>query len=273
MIYIFSIIFGAIQGLTEFLPISSTAHLIILHRIWPIEVASDLGYDVVLHGGTLIALLIYFRNDVLRYIAGFWRSLRHWNVRADQEQRLAWLIIIGSIPAGLVGYAFEAKIEEQLRSLWVIVVTLLIGAALFIIGERISRKNRELASVGVGTSLIVGLAQALALIPGISRSGITIIAGLFAGMKREAAARFAFLLSLPIIFGAGMKKLLELLQQNALAQHPLVYVVGLLASAVSGYFCIKYFLRFLQNRTLWPFAYYRIALGLVLAVLLLAGVL
>ncbi len=273
MIYLFSVIFGVIQGLTEFLPISSTAHLIILHRLWPIEVASDLGYDVVLHGGTLLALLAYFRKDVVRYLAGFFRSFRRWDPRHDHDQRLAWLIIIGSIPAGLIGYAFEANIEEQLRSLWVIVATLFVGAVLFFIVERVSRKNREIETIGTGTAVIVGLAQALALIPGISRSGITIIAGLFAGLKRAAAARFAFLLSIPIIFGAGLKKILELVQQGALAQHPLVYLVGLIASIISGYLCIKYFLRFLQNRSLIPFAYYRLVLGVGLAILLLAGVL
>lgn len=273
MMYLFSVIYGALQGLTEFLPISSTAHLIILHRIWPIEVASDLGYDVVLHAGTLVALLIYFRNDIYRYAFGFFRSFQHWNVRNDSEQRLAWLIVLGSIPAGIIGYALESSIENSLRSLWVIVIALLAGAALFIVVERVSRKNRDLSSLGAGASLAVGFAQALALIPGVSRSGITIIAGLFAGMKREAAARFAFLLSIPIIFGAAIKKILEITQQGALTQHPLVYVAGLIASLVSGYLCLKYFLRYLQSRSLLLFAYYRIILAVTIAALLIAGAL
>ncbi|MDD5342043.1 MAG: undecaprenyl-diphosphatase UppP [Patescibacteria group bacterium] len=273
MLVIYSIIFGIIQGLTEFLPVSSTGHLVIFHEVWPMDLASDLGFDVILHAGTFFALFFFFYADIVKYLKGFFRSFKHWNWQNDLDQRLSWLIIIGTIPATIIGYFFESEIENQLRSLWVVVVALAAGAGLIFLAERLSRKDKPIESVNAGKALTIGLSQSLALIPGVSRSGITIITGLFVGLKREAAARFAFLLSIPVIGGAGLKKTIDLWQGGALTQDWLIYLVGFLASLSSGYFCVKYFLRYLKSRSLAPFAYYRLILGLVLVVLLLTQVL
>lgn len=268
---LFSIVYGCVQGLTEFLPISSTGHLVILHTLWPLEVADDLGFDVVLHLGTFFALLWFFWGDIWRYARALFVSLRTRKIQST-DQRIAWLLLLGTIPAAALGLIFESYVEEQLRSLWVMVVTLALGAVLFFWIERVSRKERDLDGVNRVSAFSIGLAQAVALIPGVSRSGSTIITGLAFGLKREAAARFAFLLAVPITFGAGFKKTAELLQTGAVGEDWLVYVVGFTASLVSGYLCIKYFLRFLRQRSLRVFAWYRIALSILLVILLLSGV-
>ncbi|MBU0707647.1 undecaprenyl-diphosphatase UppP [Patescibacteria group bacterium] len=273
MIIIYTILFGLIQGLTEFLPISSTGHLAIFHNIWSLDIASDLGFDVVLHGGTLFALLVYFWDDLVKYMSGFFRSLRCWNFSNDLEQRMSWLVIMGTIPAAVIGYLIENYIEDSLRTLWVIVVALFVGAIVFIISEKHARKVKELSDIKIGWAIVIGLAQAIALIPGVSRSGSTIITGLLFNLKREAAAKFAFLLSIPIVLGAGVKKTAELVEIGAFTQNWLIYVVGFVSSFVSGYLCIKYFLRYLKSNSLNPFAYYRIILSLVLATLIIFGVL
>ncbi len=270
---IYSIIFGVVQGITEFLPVSSTGHLVILHELWPMDLSSDLGFDVVLHGGTLLALVIYFRQEIFQYLKGFLRSFKRFDARNDIEQKLSWLIIIGTIPAALIGYFTESYVEDAFRSIWVIIIALIIGGLLFIIIEKISRKEKDLGKINGLTALFIGLAQAIALIPGVSRSGITIIAGLGAGLKRETAAKFAFLLSIPIIFGAGLKKTLDLIEAGALTNNWFIYLVGFTASLVSGYLCVKYFLKYLKNRSLAPFAYYRFILSGLLIILLMTGLL
>ncbi len=270
---IYSIIYGIVQGLTEFLPISSTGHLVILHDIWPLEIGSDLGFDVVLHGGTLVALVIFFGKDILRYLRGFFSSFAKWDLRNNVDQRLAWFLFVGTIPAALIGYLIEDKIEDSLRSLWVIIIALVIGAFFFFLIEKIAKRANDINSIKLNSAITIGFAQAIALIPGVSRSGITIITGLACGLKREAAARFAFLLSLPIIFGAGTKKMLDLIDQGVLISDWVVYLTGFLASLISGYLCIKYFLRYLRNRSLNAFAVYRIILAIALVILITTGVL
>jgi undecaprenyl-diphosphatase len=273
MLYLFSIVYGIIQGITEFLPISSTGHLVILHAIWPLPIVDDLGFDVILHLGTLAALLIFFWSDIIRYAVAFIRGLFSRLARQSNDFRLAGYLIIGTVPAGIIGYLLQDFIDNQLRSLWVVVGALALGALFFFWVEWQSRPTRELEQVSAGRAILIGLAQAVALIPGISRSGSTIITGLALGLKRAAAARFAFLLAIPITLGAGLKKVIEVSSQNGFAQDGWVYLAGLLASTVSGYLCIRYLLHYLKTHSLRPFGWYRLALSVLLIILLLTGLL
>lgn len=267
-----SIVYGIVQGLAEFLPISSSGHLVILHSILPLDIVSDLGFDVVLHFGTLFSLIVYFRSEIIRYIRAFFQSFVRWNIRGNADQRIAWWIAIGTIPAAAIGFAVEGVIESAFRSVWVVVATLAIGGVLFLIVEKWASHRRDLSEAGAGSAIWIGFAQAIALIPGVSRSGITIIAGLTAGLKREAAARFAFLLSMPIILGAGIKKTAEMLQSGAVAENWGIYAIGFLASAISGYLAVAYLLAFLRTKPLTVFAYYRFGLSALLILLLVIGV-
>ncbi|MBI5765930.1 undecaprenyl-diphosphate phosphatase, partial [Candidatus Falkowbacteria bacterium] len=206
MEYLLSILAGIIQGVAEFLPISSSGHLVLFHDIFGFNLPNNLLFDVILHWGTLIALVLFFYKDIWQIIRGFLASLTNWNLANDFNQRLAWLLVIGTIPAVIIGYFFEKFIVANFRSAISVAVILIIGAILFWIFEKYSRKQRDIGSINKWDSLIIGGAQAVALIPGVSRSGITIIAGLGRQLKRDEAARFSFLLSAPVIFGAGMKK-------------------------------------------------------------------
>jgi len=272
MNYLFSIVYGVVQGVTEFLPVSSTGHLVVLHAIWSLPVADDLGFDAILHLGTFAALLIFFWRDIVKYIKAIVVGLTKREARGI-EWRIGWLLILGTIPAVFLGLIFETYIDTALRSLWVIVIALAIGAGFFFWLEKISRQSKDIEHVTARSALAIGVAQAIALIPGVSRSGSTIITGLAFGLKREAAARFAFLLAIPITLGAGAKKTMDVVQTHGFGQHWLVYALGVAASAISGYLCIRYFLRYLNNRSLRPFGWYRLALSILLAILLLTGVL
>lgn len=263
-----ALIAGILQGVTEFLPISSSGHLVLFHDILGFSFSDDLAFDVVLHLGTLMALLLFFRREILIYLKAFCQSFRHWNLKNDSNQRLAWYLLAATLPAGLAGYLWQDQIENSLRSVMVVVVTLIGFGIVLYSADKLFAKVREITELHFGSALLIGLAQAVALVPGVSRSGITIIAGLTQKLKREAAARFSFLLSIPIVFGAGIKKISDLFSGPPLASAELIsLILGFLSSALVGYFCIKYFLKFLQNHSLKVFAYYRILLGLIILVI------
>ncbi len=262
--FIYGIILGIIQGLTEFWPISSSGHLVVAHNILNFDFADNLSFDVALHIGTLIALVIYFWRDIRRYIVAFVRSLANFRVRDDVDQRLAWLIVIGTVPAGLVGYFLGDTIEGALRAIWVVGVTLIVVGLLFFLAERYARRERTLEQLGWKGALAIGTAQAVALIPGVSRSGSTILAGMSIGLPRHTAARFSFLLSIPIVFGAGLQKMVDAAQKGIGREEWLVMLAGLVTSAIVGYIAIRVLLKFLSNHSLNVFGYYRIALGVVL---------
>jgi undecaprenyl-diphosphatase len=271
-----ALVLGLVQGLTEFLPVSSTAHLRIVPELlgWPDRGAA---FTAVIQGGTLVAVLLYFWRDIVRLTAGFLAGLRDRQPLGNPEARLAWMIIAGTLPIVVCGLAFEKHIESTLRSLYVISAALIGVALLMAVAEdRIQRKRqagdqgKTIRDLGWGEAMVVGLAQAMALVPGVSRSGATITAGLFAGLTREAAARFSFLLSLPAVFAAGV---LEVVKER---DHLLQVGVGnvLLATVtagVVGYASIAFLLRFLQKRTTVPFILYRLALGVLLLALLSSG--
>ncbi len=241
-----AIILGIVQGLTEFLPVSSTAHLILIPEFlgWHGDI-STLTYDIALHGGTLLALLVYFRKQ--------WVSL------LTAERPLLLNIVIATIPAGAAGILFKDAVSTTLRSSYVIAASLIAVGVVMLLAER-NRPRRGFASIGTKDALAIGLAQAVALIPGVSRSGITISAGLFGGIEREASARFSFLLSMPVIAGATLLEGVHLLKNQADYDLSL-FAVGFAASAVTGFITIKFLLWFFRRFSLRTFVYYRFALA------------
>lgn len=265
---LYSIILGIIQGLTEFLPVSSSGHLVILHQIFDLNGIDDLAFDAALHLGTLVAIIIFFFNDIIRYIKAFLNSIVKWDLKNNLDQRLSWYILISMIPAGIVGFFWEDIIKNFFRSALLVAIVLIIVSFFFILAEWYSKRSQGFQSLTWLKALIIGLAQALALIPGVSRSGITIITGLSYHLKREAAARFSFLMSIPIVFAAGMKKVYDLSQQGLVFDQLILYIIGFLSAAIIGYFCIKYFLQFVKKYSLNIFAYYRIILGVIILLLI-----
>ncbi len=273
MNYIYSLILGIIQGLTEFLPVSSSGHLILARVLLKFEAIDGLTFDVAMHMGTLLAVIAYFYRDIIWLLRGFWSSLtgpsRLGSGQSRIDQRLPWFIIAGNIPAALAGYFFEAQIEFYFRNPAVIVVTLSVVAVLFLIFERISKQTLEFKALTFRRCFLIGVAQTLALIPGTSRSGITILAGILQGVKREAAARFSFLLSIPVLAGAGFKKALDLRHTEISGSDMGVLLVGLLSSALVGWLAIRFLLRYLQNHRLDGFAYYRLVLAAVVLIVII----
>ena len=280
-----SIILGALQGLTEFIPISSSAHLIIVPWLfnWRDPALTSLPFDVALHLGTLVAVLWYFAGDWVRLLKAGVASLRERRVGADPDRRLAWFIVIGIIPGGIAGVLGESKIEawfhtpgEPIKPVAMMVmaaIIALLGSALFI-AERLARHQRSLKDLSLMDTLIIGVAQAFAIFPGVSRSGGTITAGLAVGLEREAAARFSFLLGAPIIAGAGLKSLWDIYKEvnaGALASTDLIlFPIGFVVATITGYLCIKFLLRFLQRNSTDIFVYYRWALALLVLVVALS---
>lgn len=266
-----AIIQGVVQGLTEFLPISSSAHLILLPRLlgWDDPFLTSAEFDVMLHLGTLAALLVYFWRDVLSLGRAWLASLRERRLADDPERRLAWLLVLTVIPAAVVGALFEDFFDETFReTLLVIPVLLVVGAGMLAFGERYGRRERGLERLRVRDALVIGLAQALALFPGISRSGVTIAAGLIVGLEREAAARFAFLMGIPIIAGAGLWKLRLIVSGETSAFEPLVLAAGMAASALAGLAAIAFLLRYLRTRSTGIFIVYRLLFAAVAAALI-----
>ncbi|MDD2807095.1 MAG: undecaprenyl-diphosphatase UppP [Patescibacteria group bacterium] len=264
-----AVLAGFIQGISEFLPISSSGHLVIFHDFLNFNFPDNLAFDVVLHLGTLLALLIFFWADVWRYVVSFFSSFRHWNVKNNIDQKMAWLLLMATIPAVVVGYLFDNAAETYLRSSALVAIMLIVFGIILYVADRFLLQVKSLNQITVVNSLVIGFAQAIALIPGVSRSGITIIAGLSQKFKRQDAARFSFLLSMPIIFGAGAKKIIDLMQgQGANNSEFLILTLGFISSALTGYFCIKFFLSYLQNHSLKIFAYYRIIIGIVILIFL-----
>jgi len=276
-----AVVLGLVQGLTEFIPISSSAHLIIVPWLlgWP---DPGLTFDVALHLGTLAALLAYFWGDWVSLLSGTFASRQGLAGRSrvrHQSQRLLWFILIGSVPGGIAGVLGDRYIERFFhqpssphQATPMLVIAGLMAALGLVLwaGERYARHRRLLADLTWKDTVLIGLAQALALLPGVSRSGSTITAGLLLGLRREAAARFSFLLATPIVAGAGLKKLLDVVRDGSSAPPGLATAVGFLVAAASGYLCIKYLLLYLQRRTTHIFVCYRLALGAFLAVLSLA---
>jgi undecaprenyl-diphosphatase len=275
-----AILLGIVQGLTEFIPISSTAHLVLASRVMYLSLTPEqlTASIAVVQLGTLLAVFIYFAGDIWNITLAFIRD--HLNLlkrnngggpRLSHDAWLGWLVIIGSIPVGVIGLLFKKQIEGTFtKNLWVIATMMVVIALLLGIAELVSRKRRGMEQLGLGDSLAVGFAQCLALIPGSSRSGSTIMAGLFVGETRETAARFSFLLSMPAIAASG---LLELKQALHILPHDSLITLGAgtLVSAVVGYASIWFLLRYLRTHTTGVFIGYRLIVGVAILVMLFSG--
>lgn len=285
MLILQSIILGIVQGLSEFLPISSSAHLIILPWLfnWNDPALDSLSFDVALHLGTLFAIIIFFWKDWVRIIGAWFRSIVDRKIGDDPDRKIGWLMILATIPGGLAGVAFEHKVTTsfhvfpipQLSMLLMAGVVALLGALLWI-ADSLAPKDKPIGKVGLKDAILIGCAQALAIFPGVSRSGATITAGRALGLDRPSAARFSFLLSAPIIAGSGFVSLIEILhgaQSGALTGVELtIFPFGIIAAAVSGLLCIKFLMGYLQKHSLKGFGIYRFALAaVILAVALVRG--
>jgi len=260
----YSILAGIIQGLTEFLPISSSGHLVLFHDFLNFNLPDDLAFDVVLHLGTLAALILFFYPEIIKYLSAWVQSFFKWDLKNNNNQRLAWYLFLATLPAALVGYFLEGQIETIFRSSLFVALALILFGIILYLADKYLVFSKTIEQLNLKNSLIIGFFQVLALVPGVSRSGITIIAGLSQKLKRDEAARFGFILAMPIVFAAGLKKVLDLFGDNLIAGSDFVILaLGFLSSAVTGYFCIKYFLEFLESHSLKAFAYYRIILGII----------
>ncbi|PIS33035.1 MAG: undecaprenyl-diphosphatase [Parcubacteria group bacterium CG08_land_8_20_14_0_20_48_21] len=253
MTYFESIILGILQALTEFLPVSSSGHLVIAHRLGLSVAENELAFDVALHVGTLAALVLFFWSDIKKLLAGMWKP--------SPERTLASFLAVGTIPAIIIGVAFERIIEQYFRGLGTLIPLLIFFGALLIAAEKWGGKLRGMETLSWKDALSIGMFQSLALFPGVSRSGATIIAGMSLGLKREDAVRFGFLLGIPAIALAGLKKSWDLTQAGVGSDILLLMAIGAATSAVVGFFVIKYFLHFTRRYPLTIFGVYRILLG------------
>lgn len=257
-------VLALLQGITEFLPISSSAHLVLLPQLmdW-----SDQGlvFDVAVHFGSLIAVVFYFRHDVLRMLKAWTASLA--GAAGDRDSRLAWWIVIGTLPAIFVGFFLQGAIESQLRESWIVAVASIGFGLLLWFADASSRRERDEFQLTLRDVLLIGCSQVLALIPGTSRSGITITAGLMLGLSRQAAARFSFLLAMPVIFASGVLQTVRMFTEvSPIAWSDLL--LGVALSAVSAGLAIHYFLRLVDRVGMLPFVVYRVAMGIVILALL-----
>lgn len=264
-----AIVLGIVQGLTEFLPVSSTAHL----RIIPAFVGwDDPGalFTAVIQLGTMLAVVIFFWRDILRILSTWWASLRRPELRGELDARMGWYVIIATIPIGVAGLAFKDQIENGARNLYLIGTTLIVLGLVLLAAEKVGTKVRPIEDVRRPDAIWVGIAQALALIPGVSRSGSTITAGLFLGMEREAAARFSFLLSIPAIVLSGLFGLSELINGDSPVSYAAL-TISTIAAFIVGYASIAFLLRYLTSHSTMVFVVYRVALGAVVIALTATG--
>lgn len=270
-----ALILGVVQGLTEFLPISSTGHLILTEHLLGIPSGKfGLPFDAAIHLGTLAAVLVYFRDTVSRLIVAWLASLPRLDWRRSPDARLAWLLVLGTIPAAIAGALIENTAEKELRDPVLVAAMLLLFCVPLLLAERWGHGSREIADAGPKDALLLGVAQSIALIPGVSRSGITIATGMLAGLRREEAAAFAFLLSAPVIAGAGGKQVFDALRDGDSAAGGFdTYAVGLIAAAVVGYAAVAFLMRFLRTNSLLGFVAYRVVLGVLVLGLAAAGAL
>ncbi|GAA2015373.1 undecaprenyl-diphosphate phosphatase [Microbacterium ulmi] len=271
MHFLEAIILGLVQGLTEFLPISSSAHLRILGTFFPGAEDPGAAFTAITQIGTEAAVVVFFWRDIVRIVGHWFRALFGRIPRNDPDARMGWLIIIGSIPIVVLGLLFQDQIETTLRSLWIVAGMLIFFGVLLGIADQVGAKKRRLQDITVPHGIVYGLAQSLALIPGVSRSGGTITAGLFMGYERAAAARYAFLLAIPAVFGSGFYQLYKSWDE------PGVYSLSETAVATGIAFIvalgvIAFFMSWISKHSFLPFVIYRVALGSTLLVLLSAGV-
>jgi undecaprenyl-diphosphatase len=266
-----AIFLGIVQGLTEFLPVSSSAHLRIVGEFLPSAQDPGAAFTAITQIGTESAVVVFFWRDIVRIVQHWWLSLLGRIPRNDPDARMGWLIIVGSIPIVVLGLVFKDQIETVFRSMWLVAIMLIVFGVLLGIADAVGAQRRTLKDLTLGHGILYGLAQSFALIPGVSRSGGTITMGLLLGYERAAAARYAFLLAIPAVFGSGFYEMVKSIGEpsvfsagETLAATGIAFVVGLAV--------IAFFMRWISRRSFLPFVIYRILLGIVLIVLLLLGV-
>jgi undecaprenyl-diphosphatase len=266
-----AVFLGVVQGLTEFLPVSSSGHLLLGQYFLDMDQERfGLSFDAAIHTGTVLAVVGFFRADLLAMARAFVRSLPRPDF-SDTEVRMAYLVLVATLPAALIGFLFEDFFATKVRSPWVVVFNLVFVGVLFLGAEAVGRKTRSASKLGPLEAFGVGLAQAAALVPGVSRSGATITCGLFLGLRREEAARFSFLMSVPVTAAAAGLSLAEAAGEGLDGHEAAMFLAGSISSAVVGYLAIRFLLRFLASHSLRVFAYYRFALAVVVAVVLLSS--
>ncbi|MEV8091922.1 undecaprenyl-diphosphate phosphatase [Streptomyces nigra] len=277
-----SLILGLVQGLTEFLPVSSSAHLRLTAAFagWEDPGAA---FTAITQIGTEAAVLIYFRKDIGRIILAWLKSLTDKEMRRDHDAQMGWLVIVGSIPIGVLGLAFKDQIEGPFRDLRITATMLIVVGVIIGIADRLAardesggrhraaKERKSLEDLNVRDGLIFGLCQAMALVPGVSRSGATISGGLFMGYRRESAARYSFLLAIPAVLASGLFELKDALENDHVSWGPTIFATVIAFG--SGYAVIAWFMKFISTKSFMPFVYYRVALGLVIIALVAAGVL
>ncbi|MFC1599420.1 undecaprenyl-diphosphatase UppP [Patescibacteria group bacterium] len=260
-----ALILGILQGITEFLPISSSGHLVLGEAVLGLDVEALKSFDVAVHMGTLVAIIIYFWKDLVGLIMGFLSLIRvvKPNKKHDEYHMLILFIVIGSVPAVLVGFLLGDAIDYWFRNTLYVGLFMIIIAELFIVAEGKLKKFKKPTELKLGHAIIIGCFQALALIPGVSRSGSTIAAGIFQGISREKAARFSFLMAMPVIFGAGMLTVVKELRGGELTIELMPMVVGFIASAAAGFASVYFLMKFLKNHTLKVFSVYLFIVGAI----------
>ena len=263
-----AIVLGIVQGLTEFLPISSSGHLRIVPALFGWE-DPGAAFTAVIQLGTMAAVLLYFRMDLWRIASTWVRSLRRPELRQELDARMGWYIIAGTVPISILGLAFSDQIENEARNLYLIGTTLIVLGLILWIADRTAKRERDVTTVTLRDSVIVGCAQALALIPGVSRSGATITAGLLLGFDRASAARYSFLLSVPAVVLSGLFEMRKIGEEEGAGLVPTI--LGTIFAFIVGYASIAFLLRWVANNSLAIFVWYRVALGTLVIVLAAAG--
>lgn len=258
MTFLQAIILGIVQGLTEFIPISSSGHLVLVKYLFGWEISPDAAFvfDVMVQVATLVAVFAYFWADIVSITRITFQDLRHKQPTAHPESKLAWLLLLATIPAGLIGLIFNGTFEKAFGSPLTTSIFLLVTAVLLIIAEKIGRRTRTMSEINWIDAIWIGIFQILALFPGISRSGATITAGMTRDLDRPSAARFSFLMSIPIMILAGLFASFELANIPNFADLLPTFAAGFIAAAITGYLAIRWLLKFLSNRSLYVFAIY-----------------
>jgi len=268
-----ALIMGLVQGLTEFIPVSSSGHLVLVPWLfgWKDPFISSVAFTVILHMGTLLALLAYFWRDWMTLIPAGFAAIRDRSFKNDPNRKMAFMLVVATIPAVLVGPIFESKLEDLVREPARIALMLCVGAAILWLADRWGSKERDMDSLTFRESLIIGVAQVVALVPGISRSGVSISAGLFLGLTRESAARFSFLMATPVIGGAGVWEARKFLTHEAGPSPEMnVIVIGFLTALVSGFLAIRFMLAFLRRQPVTAFVVYRVLAAIAVFLILLS---
>ncbi len=256
-------VLGIVQGITEFIPISSTGHLVLVPALfgWEFDPGSAFVFDVLVQWGTLVAVIVYFRNELITLCRGLLDGLKQRQIFTEPRARLAWLILLSSLPAAIAGLLLKPWVEEAISSPMAVSIFLLGNALLLFVSERIGGFGRRLQDLAIADSLWIGLAQILALFPGVSRSGSTIAAGLIRNLERRDAARFSFLMAIPVMLGAGIVALYDLSQATDASAQVSPLIIGFLAATVVGYLAIRWLLKYLAQRSLMVFAVYCFVIG------------